>query len=164
MGKEPGSGRDGRCRSWGALGGHIAYYRAGGANSADYLLGLVPEGWHDLGGLEDFPEEGLGSGHINGVPIVVTCTGDLVAASLDVCPHMGAPLSQGALVDDCLRCPWHGSEFRAGSGTVVHGPATASLETLDVTVVEGRLKARLGQPGAGPDPAPVSRPAHRHRR
>ncbi|WP_017586130.1 Rieske (2Fe-2S) protein [Nocardiopsis ganjiahuensis] len=132
----------------GALGGHIAYYRAGGANSADYLLDRVPEGWHDLGRLEDFPEGDLGSAHIEGVPVVVTRTGGSVAVFLDVCPHMGAPLTDGELVDGCVRCPWHGSEFRADGGTVAHGPATASLESLDTSVVEGRLKARLPQPDA----------------
>lgn len=34
------------------------------------------------------------------------------------CPHMGAPLAQGALHEHTVVCPWHGWEFdcRTGSG------------------------------------------------
>lgn len=126
----------------GSLGGHITYYRAGGVNSADHLVDLLPEGWHDLGPLDDFPEGDTAQGDVNGVPVVVVRTGRSVSALLGTCPHMGAPLAEGALVDGCVRCPWHGSEFRLDDGTVVHGPATASLEALEASVVDGRLMVR----------------------
>lgn len=32
------------------------------------------------------------------------------------CPHMGGPLSQGALEDGRLACPWHGHAFDLRSG------------------------------------------------
>ncbi|MBK7623834.1 MAG: Rieske (2Fe-2S) protein [Kineosporiaceae bacterium] len=41
------------------------------------------------------------------------------------CSHLGGPLSQGEVVDDCIVCPWHGSAFRLTDGSVRHGPATA---------------------------------------
>ena len=126
----------------GALGGHITYYRAGGVNSADHLIDVLPEGWHDLGPLDRYPREGTSGGDVDGVPVVVARTGDTVSALLGSCPHMGAPLSEGELVQGCVRCPWHGSEFRADDGTVVHGPATASLESLETSVVDGRLWVR----------------------
>lgn len=128
----------------GAWGGHIAYYRTGGANSADHLIDLLPPGWHDLGPLDAFPDEDTGHGEVDGVPIVVARTGGSVSALLGACPHMGAPLAEGDLVDGCVRCPWHGSEFRVDAGTVARGPATAALETLETSVVDGRLLVRLG--------------------
>ncbi|GHC82490.1 hypothetical protein GCM10007079_23450 [Nocardiopsis terrae] len=127
----------------GALGGHLAYYRAAGANSADHLLDLLPEGWHDLGPLERYPEEGPVGDEVEGVPVVVARTQGSVYALLGTCPHMGAPLAEGELTDGCLRCPWHGSEFRLDGGTVVHGPATAAPQALETSVVEGRLWVRL---------------------
>lgn len=130
----------------GSLGGHIAYYRAGGANSADHLADLVPEGWHDLGPLDGFADGQLTAGDVAGVPVLVSRTGDSVDALLGTCPHMGAPLAEGERVDGCVRCPWHGSEFRLSDGTVVHGPATASLETLETSVVKDRLRVRLHKP------------------
>lgn len=126
----------------GALGGHITYYRAGGANRADHFIDVLPEGWHDLGPLDHYPQEGMGGGDVDGVPVVVTRTEDTVSVLLGSCPHMGAPLSEGELVQGCVRCPWHGSEFRADDGTVVHGPATASLESLETSIVDGRLWVR----------------------
>ena len=127
----------------GALGGHIAYHRAGGANSADHLVDLVPEGWHDLGPLERFPEADPAGDDIEGVPVVVARTEGSVSVLVGTCPHMGAPLAEGELTDGCVRCPWHGSEFRLDGGTVVHGPATAPVEPLETSIVEGRLWVRL---------------------
>lgn len=126
----------------GSLGGHITYYRAGGVNSADHLIDALPEGWHDLGPVDHYPREGMRGEHVDGVPLLVTRTEDTVSVLLGSCTHMGAPLAEGELVDGCVRCPWHGSEFRAGDGTIVHGPATASLETLESSVVDGRLWVR----------------------
>jgi uncharacterized membrane protein len=90
----------------GTLGGHITYYRAGGVNRADHLLDLVPEGWHDLGPLDTFPEDDVGQADVDGVPVVVARTNGSVRALLGTCPHLGAPLGEGTLVDGCVRCPW----------------------------------------------------------
>ncbi|WP_159945507.1 MULTISPECIES: Rieske 2Fe-2S domain-containing protein [unclassified Nocardiopsis] len=130
----------------GSLGGHMAYYRAAGANSADYLADLVPGGWHDLGPLDGFPDGGIGGGDVDGVPVVVARTGDSVTAFLGTCPHMGAPLAEGERVDGCVRCPWHGSEFRLDDGAVAHGPATAALEAMETSVAGGRVRVRLRAP------------------
>lgn len=130
----------------GTLGGHISYYRAGGANSADHLQDLFPEGWHDLGPLEGFPREGVSRSDVDGVPVVVARTGETVSALLGTCSHMGAPLGEGELVNGCVRCPWHGSEFRLNDGTVAQGPATASVEPLETSLVEGRLRVRMPTP------------------
>ncbi|MFD6098606.1 Rieske 2Fe-2S domain-containing protein [Nocardiopsis flavescens] len=126
----------------GMLGGHISYHRAGGANSADHLIDLVPGGWSDLGPLEAFPQGRPGRADAGGVPVVVVRTGEGVSALLGTCPHMGAPLAEGDLVDGCVRCPWHGSEFRVDDGSVVRGPATAPPEVLETSVVDGRLMVR----------------------
>lgn len=131
----------------GTLGGHLTYYRSGGVNQADHLLDLMPEGWHDLGPLDVFPEDDTGQGDADGVPVVVARTNGSVRALLGTCPHLGAPLGEGELVEDCVRCPWHGSEFRLDGGTVVHGPATASLEPLETSVVDGHLMVRLRSSG-----------------
>ncbi|MFC9086180.1 Rieske 2Fe-2S domain-containing protein [Nocardiopsis dassonvillei] len=127
----------------GSLGGHMAYYRSAGANSADHLVDLLPGGWHDLGPLDGFDDGGLGGGDVAGVPVLVARTGGSVSAMLGTCPHMGAPLAEGERVDGCVRCPWHGSEFRLDDGTVVHGPATAPPQVLEASVVEGRVMVRL---------------------
>lgn len=127
----------------GSLGGHLAYYRASGANSADYLIDLLSRDWNDIGTLDGFPDGEPGSADVDGVRIVVVRSGTTVRAALGTCTHAGAPLAEGTLVDGCLRCPWHGSEFRVDDGSVVHGPATAGLECLETSVVDGRVLVRL---------------------
>lgn len=126
----------------GYLGAHISYYRAGGANSADALLDLTPMDWCDLGPLDGFPDGGLGGADADGVPVIVVRRDRTVSVFLGACTHMGAPLAGGEVVDRCVRCPWHGSEFSLDSGTVVHGPATAALEALETSTADGRLWVR----------------------
>ncbi|RKS06671.1 nitrite reductase/ring-hydroxylating ferredoxin subunit [Nocardiopsis sp. Huas11] len=127
----------------GYLGGYLAYYRASGANSADDLIDVLPADWTDIGALDDFAEGEPAPADLGGAPVVVVRSGATVRALLGRCTHMGAPLAEGTLVDGCLRCPWHGSEFRVDDGSVVHGPATAGLESLETWVVDGRVLVRL---------------------
>jgi vanillate O-demethylase monooxygenase subunit len=44
-----------------------------------------------------------------------------VQALFDRCPHRFAPLSQGKIVGDCLKCPYHGLEFN-GKGACTGNP------------------------------------------
>ena len=48
-----------------------------------------------------------------------------VHAFADLCPHRGTALSLGAMVDGCLRCPYHGWTY-ASDGACVDIPADAS--------------------------------------
>lgn len=57
-----------------------------------------------------------------GIPVVLYRTPDgAVVAMLDRCPHRGMPLSTGKVVEDRLRCPYHGLEF-APSGRCARMP------------------------------------------
>lgn len=56
-------------------------------------------------------------------PLVVwRDSGGAVRCALDVCPHRGAALSRGRVVDGCLTCPYHGLRF-GSDGRCVHVPA-----------------------------------------
>jgi len=50
----------------------------------------------------------------------------------DSCTHRGGPLSDGALVDCTVQCPWHGSQFDIRTGRVVSGPAEEKIETYEI--------------------------------
>ncbi|MFG3343542.1 Rieske 2Fe-2S domain-containing protein [Streptomyces sp. NPDC048018] len=148
-------GRHWRGRMWGfcgltaigvggAIGGHLAYRQAAGANHAEQVPALVPPGWHTVAALADLPLGRPYLGHVGEVAVVVVRTGeDTVRVLADRCSHMGGPLSEGEVVDGCVVCPWHGSTFRLEDGWNVTGPATAPQPAFECRIVEGRVEARF---------------------
>lgn len=49
---------------------------------------------------------------VNGTPFAVS----------NRCRHMLAQLGEGRVVDGCLQCPWHGSQYDVRTGSMVRGP------------------------------------------
>ncbi|MFF2747791.1 Rieske (2Fe-2S) protein [Kitasatospora sp. NPDC058048] len=76
-------------------------------------------------------------------PSPVVREGEHCHALAEHCAHLSGPLSEGTLMEGCLRCPWHGSTFRLRDGEVVHGPATAPQPVLETRVLSGHLEIRL---------------------
>ncbi len=64
---------------------------------------------------------------------------DGVHAFQDRCTHRGGPLSDGALVDCKVQCPWHGSQFDITTGRVVAGPAERQIKTYDIEQRAGEI-------------------------
>ncbi|GAA3398614.1 Rieske (2Fe-2S) protein [Streptomyces roseoviridis] len=148
-------GRHWRGRMWGfcgltavmtggAIGGHLAYRQAAGANHAEQVPALVPSGWHPVAALADLPPGRPRRAYVGEVPVVaVRVDTGTVRVLAERCSHMAGPLAEGELVDGCLVCPWHGSTFRLEDGWNVTGPATAPQPSFETRVVEGRVEARL---------------------
>ncbi|MFB7664025.1 Rieske 2Fe-2S domain-containing protein [Kitasatospora sp. NPDC056138] len=128
-----------------AVGGHLAYRQAAGANKAEPVAHLVEPGWHTLGRAEDFAVGRPVRRMIGEVPVVVVREADEVFHVLaDRCSHFSGPLSEGEAVDGCVTCPWHGSVFRLSDGWNVGGPATAPQPRFTArTDGDGSLQARL---------------------
>ena len=59
-----------------------------------------------------------------GVEVAIVARAQGVIAVRDVCPHMGAPMSEGTYCakDNTLQCPWHGYRFNADTGAFVENP------------------------------------------
>ncbi|RKT09471.1 nitrite reductase/ring-hydroxylating ferredoxin subunit [Streptomyces sp. 1114.5] len=130
-----------------ALGGHLAYRLAAGPDRAAAVHRLAPADWVGLGALEDFPPGKPVRRTAGELPVVVVRDGEQCHVLAERCAHLSGPLSEGTVADGCLRCPWHGSEFRLRDGQVVHGPATAPQPVLETRVLSDHLEVRL--PGAG---------------
>jgi nitrite reductase/ring-hydroxylating ferredoxin subunit len=131
----------------GILGGHLSFRLAGGVNHAEAVPHLVEPGWHHLAVLDDLPEGKPVRLLLGEVPLVAVRAAGAVHVLADRCSHMSGPLSDGALADGCLTCPWHGSVFRLSGGSVVRGPATAPQPAFESRLVAGAVQVRL--PGAG---------------
>jgi nitrite reductase/ring-hydroxylating ferredoxin subunit len=52
----------------------------------------------------------------------------------DMCPHRGAPLSEGEIEGTTVVCPWHGAIFDVTTGEVTQPPAAFGVATYDVRV------------------------------
>lgn len=53
---------------------------------------------------------------------IVEHGGELLAHAV-LCPHRGGPLSEVAVEEGCVRCPWHGYRFDVRSGLSTDGKA-----------------------------------------
>lgn len=59
----------------------------------------------------------------------------------DVCPHTGAPLSDGHVCDDIVICPWHAWRFRVTDGLWADAPSTGTRVRSYETRVDGEVVA-----------------------
>ncbi|WP_240796250.1 Rieske 2Fe-2S domain-containing protein [Streptomyces sp. RFCAC02] len=128
----------------GALGGHLAYRQASGANHAEQVPARADGEWHEVGVLDDLPLGRAVRADAGDIPVLVVREEDgAVRVLADQCSHMGGPLSDGEIENGCVRCPWHGSVFRLTDGWNVQGPATAPQPVFETRVVGGRVQARF---------------------
>jgi nitrite reductase/ring-hydroxylating ferredoxin subunit len=150
-----------------AIGGHLAYRFAAGADHADHAADVsqVAAGeWTEIGRLDELPQRRPQSRSVGARRVVVVRRGDEVNVLADTCSHLSGPLSDGMISElggrDCVVCPWHGSTFDLESGQVVHGPATAPAPVFAARVVDGIVSARAGNPHRRGNPRQVDR-SHR---
>ena len=62
-------------------------------------------------------------GHVGGQPVLIARRGEKLFALGAFCTHYGAPLVDGLLVDDTVRCPWHHACFDLARGEALCAPA-----------------------------------------
>ena len=86
----------------------------------------------DPGHIEREPDEQPQRGDADGFAVAVFRDQSRLGALGAICPHRGAPLDEGTIVDGCLECPWHGSRFRLRDGALVRGPAATPVVAFDV--------------------------------
>jgi nitrite reductase/ring-hydroxylating ferredoxin subunit len=77
-------------------------------------------------------EGGLLEGHVDGEPVLLARQGDDIFAIGAKCTHYGAPLAEGILVGDTVRCPWHHACFSLRSGEALAAPAFDPIARWEV--------------------------------
>lgn len=75
--------------------------------------------------------------------VVLARTADGYVAFDDRCTHRGGSLAGGILACDVVTCPWHGSQYRVGTGEVVSGPAREAIATYRVELVGDEVRLVL---------------------
>jgi nitrite reductase/ring-hydroxylating ferredoxin subunit/uncharacterized membrane protein len=77
--------------------------------------------------------------------IVLARQNGQIYAMEERCSHLGGPLSDGALEDGCIQCPWHGSRFALEDGRPVDGPATIAQPCFETRVRSGKIEVRAAE-------------------
>ena len=97
-------------------------------------------------------------GHANGEAVLLARSATKVFAIGAHCSHYGAPLADGLLVGDTVRCPYHHACFSLATGEVLRAPARDGLACYRVEQREGKLYV-LGQAAAAKAAASAPSPA-----
>src|ERR671923_2081343 len=85
--------------------------------------------------VEEIPASGLLQGHVGADRVLLARSGEEFFAIGASCSHYHAPLADGLIVDDTVRCPWHHACFSLRTGEAVRAPA---LDPIDCWQVEQR--------------------------
>ena len=73
--------------------------------------------------LSTIPDGTMLLGHAQGEPVLLARRGGEVFAIGAICTHYGAPLEQGLLDGDTVRCQWHHACFNLRTGEALRAPA-----------------------------------------
>ena len=87
----------------------------------------------------DFPFSGLLRGHVGDDAVLLARSGEEYFAVGASCPHYGASLPDGVLVDDTVRCPWHHACFSLRTGEAIRAPAFDALACWQVEQRDGKI-------------------------
>src|SRR5579863_1963935 len=79
-------------------------------------------------------------GHAHGEQVLLVRRGADVFAIGAVCTHYGAPLVEGLIVGDMVRCPWHHACFSLQTGEALSAPALDSVTRWRVEAVLDRAR------------------------
>ncbi len=69
---------------------------------------------------------------LDGQPICVANDGVRLAAVEGLCPHRGAPLAEGNLLDGEILCPWHAWKFDLSTGLESTGCESIKVYALEI--------------------------------
>ena len=92
--------------------------------------------------------DGKLAGHVGDQEVLLVRSGTGIFAVAAHCSHYHGPLSEGLVVGDSIRCPWHHACFDLRSGEAVRAPALNSLDCWRVEQRNGQVfvHAKLEQP------------------
>jgi 3-phenylpropionate/trans-cinnamate dioxygenase ferredoxin reductase subunit len=98
------------------------------------------------------------AGHAFGEPVLLAHVEPNWFAVGGKCTHYGAPLDQGALVSETIRCPWHHACFELHNGAASRAPALNDLPSYDVAIENNVVRVTRKR-----DPGQLKGEAHRAR-
>ena len=77
--------------------------------------------------LSEIPDGGMLLGNAGGEAVLLSRRGEEVFAISATCTHHSAPLADGVIDGDTIRCPWHHACFSVRTGEALRAPALAPV-------------------------------------
>jgi nitrite reductase/ring-hydroxylating ferredoxin subunit/uncharacterized membrane protein len=135
------------------LGGDLVYSEQVGV---DHAAGRqVPEAFTRVLAAAELQEGRSRKVMVGDTPVLLVREDGVIRAIAETCSHLGGPLSEGALKEGTVVCPWHGSRFSLEDGHVVNGPATHPQPCFETRIRDGHVEIRMprrsdaGRPSGG---------------
>ncbi|MXP62991.1 pyridine nucleotide-disulfide oxidoreductase [Roseomonas sp. M0104] len=108
--------------------------------------------------LSALPDGGMLAGRVGEEMVLLARRGESVFAIGAKCTHYGAPLAEGLMVGETVRCPWHHACFSLRSGEALRAPALAPAARWKVERHGSRLVVREKAAPAPARPPPLGAP------
>src|SRR6202051_5023417 len=89
--------------------------------------------------VRDLPDGGMALGHVEAKDVILLRRGGDFFALGSSCTHYHGPLSDGLVVGDTVRCPWHHACFDLRTGEATHAPAFDPIARWSVEQRDGRI-------------------------
>ncbi len=93
--------------------------------------------------MKDLPPGSACAVEVAGRTIGLFNVDGVIYAIDNICTHDNAPLSEGAVVDGCVVCPWHGAQFDLATGQVLTPPAVENVRSYEVVVSGGDVSVEV---------------------
>ena len=99
-------------------------------------------------GISSLPSGEMVAGHAFGEAVLLAHAESNWFAVGAKCTHYGAPLAEGVLVGETIRCPWHHACFELRNGAASHAPALNDLPCYDVAQENDTVRVKGKRTGA----------------
>jgi len=102
--------------------------------------------------LAQLADGGMIAGHVGDDQVLLVRRGDEAFAVGAQCSHYHAPLADGLVVGDTLRCPWHHACFDLRTGEALRAPALSPIDCWSVETRDGKIFVGGKKAPATPQP------------
>jgi len=107
------------------------------------MTSRATENWVRFCATGEIPDRGGLARRFGELELAVFRAGDGFRCLEDVCPHRGAALSDGLVVDGEVICPWHGWRYLAHNGERTTLPGSMSARTFELRIDGDDVFVRL---------------------
>lgn len=122
------------------IAGDLVYTMGQAVNRNAWLQG--PDKFTDIGPADTLKAGEMQRFEVANSPVVVVKDADGIHAFGGTCSHAGCGLWEGTLEGHIVTCKCHGSQFDITDGSLIHGPATASVPSYQIREHDGHLQVR----------------------